>query len=102
MVTFQLFVVPAIDLLSGAAARPLPLLRAALTEPMHEKPGMTHFLPSVIEWQDGVARVRALAWQGSGDTVTMAQANCFLVVGADVSSLSAGDSVNVLMRKDIL
>jgi molybdopterin molybdotransferase len=102
MVTFQLFVAPAIDLLNGATARPLPLLRATLAEPMQEKPGMTHFLPSTIEWQEGVARVRPLAWQGSGDTVTMAQANCFLVVGADISSLSAGDSVNVLMRKDIL
>jgi len=102
MVTFQLFVVPAIELLNGATARPLPLLRATLAESMQEKPGMTHFLPSTIEWQKGVAQVRPLAWQGSGDTVTMAQANCFLVVGADISSLSPGDSVNVLMRKDIL
>lgn len=102
MVTFQLFVAPAIDILNGASARPLPLLRATLTEPMQEKPGMTHFLPAAIEWQEGIARVRPLAWQGSGDTVTMAQANCFLVVGADTSSVGAGDSVNVLMRKDIL
>ena len=53
MVTFQLFVVPAIDILSGAPARPLPFLKAQLAEPLKEKPGMTHFLPATIEWTGG-------------------------------------------------
>jgi molybdopterin molybdotransferase len=101
MVTFQLFVAPAIDLLSGAAPRPLPLLKAILAQPMKEKPGMTHFLPATVRWRDGNPEVTALPWQGSGDTVTMAKANCFLVIGAHVETLSAGQSVNVLMRKDV-
>ncbi len=101
MVTFQLFVAPAIDLLSGAPPRPLPFLKATLAEPMKEKPGMTHFLPASIQWIAGVAHVHPLHWKGSGDTVTMANANCFLVVGADIESLSAGESVNVLLRKDV-
>ena len=101
MVTFELFVAPAIDILSGAAPRPLPFLKATLAEPMKEKPGMTHFLPASIEWIDGVGQVRPLSWKGSGDTVTMANANCFLVVAADISALAAGESVNVLLRRDI-
>ena len=101
MVTFQLFVAPAIDLLSGAAARPLPFLKAALAEPLKEKPGMTHFLPALVEWAGGSARVRPLSWKGSGDTVTMAQANCYLVIPSDVETLSAGENVNVLLRADV-
>jgi len=101
MVTFELFVVPAIDLLSGAPARPLPFLKATLAEAMKEKPGMTHFLPARVQFDSGMARVKPLAWQGSGDTVTMAKANCFLVVGADIQSLAAGENVNVLMRRGI-
>jgi molybdopterin molybdotransferase len=101
MVTFELFVVPAIDLLSGAPARPLPFLKATLAEAMKEKPGMTHFLPARVEFDSGEARVKPLAWQGSGDTVTMAKANCFLVVGADIQTLAAGENVNVLMRRGI-
>jgi molybdopterin molybdotransferase len=101
MVTFELFVVPAIDLLSGAPARSLPLLKATLAELLSEKPGMTHFLPAVVQWRTGSAEVRPLAWKGSGDTVTMAKANCYLVVPADIQTLSAGESVNVLMRKDV-
>jgi len=102
MVTFGLFVVPAIDLLSGVQARPLPFLKATLAEPLKEKPGMTHFLPALVEWTGGSAKVRPLSWKGSGDTVTMAQANCYLVVPSDVETLSAGENVNVLMRKDVL
>src|ERR1700674_1782951 len=49
MVTFELFVVPAIDLLSGAQARPLPLVEARLAQGVKEKPGMTHFLPALVE-----------------------------------------------------
>jgi molybdopterin molybdotransferase len=101
MVTFELFVVPAIDLLSGAPARPLPFLKATLAEAMKEKTGMTHFLPARVQFDSGEARVKPLPWQGSGDTVTMAKANCFLVVGSDMQTLAAGENVNVLMRKDV-
>src|ERR1700686_4993958 len=101
MVTFELFVVPAIDLLSGAPARPLPFLKATLAEAMKEKRGMTHFLPARVQFDSGEARVKPLPWQGSGDTVTMAKANCLLVVGSDIQTLAAGENVNVLMRKDV-
>ena len=42
---------PGIDLLSGAEARPLPLVQATLAEAMHEKTGLTHFLPARIQWE---------------------------------------------------
>jgi len=101
MVTFELLVVPAIDLLSGAPARPLPFLKATLAEALKEKPGMTHFLPARVQFDSGEARVKPLPWQGSGDTVTMAKANCFLVVAADIQTLAAGENVNVLMRRGV-
>jgi molybdopterin biosynthesis enzyme len=31
----------------------------------------------------------------------MARANCFTVVGAETEALPAGESVNVLLRKDL-
>jgi len=102
MVTFQLFAIPAIDVLSGAAARPLPLLEAALGEALHEKTGLTHFLPARIEWDGGRARVAALKWQGSGDIGTLSRANCFLVVPADRQEIAEGELVSVLPRGDVL
>jgi len=45
--------------------------------------------------------VRALPWQGSGDIAALAQANCFLVVDAQRDKIAAGETVPVLMRKDV-
>jgi molybdopterin molybdotransferase len=102
MVTFELFVKPAIDLLSGTPARPLPLLQAVLAQSMHEKPGLAHFLPARIEWRTATPEVKPLPWQGSGDIAALAQANCFLVVEAEKEKMDAGEQISVLMRKDIV
>src|SRR5208337_509318 len=102
MVTFLLFVVPALDVLSGAPARPLALLEATLAEPMKEKPGLMHFLPARVEWRCGSAGVRPLRWQGSGDIAALSRANCFLVVPADRQDIAAGEKVSVLPRSDVL
>jgi molybdopterin molybdotransferase len=102
MVTFELFVAPAIDLLSGAEARPLPLVEARLGEALTEKPGLAHFLPARVEWSGGAPEVKALKWQGSGDIAALAKANCFLVVPADRDKIAAGDRVSVVLRKDVV
>jgi len=102
MVTFELFVVPAIDLLSGAEARALPLVEARLGEALQEKPGLTHFLPARVEWRGRAPEVMALRWQGSGDIAALSKANCFLVVPADQEEIEAGESVSVLLRKDVV
>jgi molybdopterin molybdotransferase len=101
MVTFELLVRPAIDLLNGTNARPLPLLRASLAAPLKEKPGLTHFLPARIEWQGTEPQVTAIEWRGSGDLAALAKSNCFLIIPADREDLPAGESVPVLLRKDI-
>jgi molybdopterin molybdotransferase len=102
MVTFELFVAPAIDLLNGAAARALPLLEARLGEALNEKPGMTHFLPARVDWRGATAEVNALKWQGSGDIAALGKANCFLVIPADREKIATGESVSVWLRKDVV
>jgi molybdopterin molybdotransferase len=102
MVTFQLFAIPAIDILSGAQPRPLPLLDAILAEPLQEKPGLTHFVPAQLDWQANQPHVSALRWHGSGDISTLTRANCFLVVPADRPTIASGESVSVLPRFDVL
>jgi molybdopterin molybdotransferase len=102
MVTFELFVVPALDLLSGAEAGPLPLVEAHLAEALNEKPGLTHFLPARVEWRGVTPGVKALRWQGSGDIAALARANCFLVVEANRGQIQAGERVPILLRKDAI
>jgi molybdopterin molybdotransferase len=102
MVTFQLFVTPAIDLLSGAEAHPLPLVEARLAEALNERPSLAHFLPARIEWRGIVPEVKALKWQGSGDITALAGANCFVVVPAESEKIATGERVSVLLRKDVV
>src|SRR6266478_67180 len=98
MVTFELFVHPAVDILAGAEPRPLPFVQARLTAPLTERPGLTHFLPAQISWRGETAQVSPVVWQGSGDVVAMAHANCLMVVPAERERIEAGERVQILMR----
>jgi len=97
MVTFDLFVRPAIEILSGAEPAALLLLEAVVAEGMQEKPGLTHFLPATIEYGEH-PRVTPLRWQGSGDIIAMSRANCLLVIPPDRETINAGERVHVLPR----
>ena len=46
--------------------------------------------------------VRELKWQGSGDIVALAEANCFLVVPQTKLEWEAGEWVGVLPRRGAL
>jgi molybdopterin molybdotransferase len=102
MVTFELFVAPAVDLLSGAEARELPLVEARLAEQLNEKPGVTHFLPARMEGQGAAREVKALKWQGSGDVAALGKANCFIVVPIEAEKIEVGERVEVMLRRDLL
>jgi molybdopterin molybdotransferase len=102
MVTFELFVLPALDILSGAEPRPLPLLRAKLGVQLREKPGLAHFLPARIDWSSGEPVVAPVRWQGSGDVVALASTNCFLVVHESKLDFEIGDWVDVMPRRGAL
>ena len=84
MVTFELFVAPAVDLLSGADARALPIVEARLGEALHEKPEVTHFLPARMEGQGAGREVKVLKWQGSGDVSALARARVEVMVRRDL------------------
>jgi molybdopterin molybdotransferase len=102
MVTFELFVAPAVDLLSGTDARALPIIEARLGEALNEKPGVTHFLPAHMQGQGAGREVTVLKWQGSGDVSALSKANCFAIVPATLEKIDAGERVEVMVRRDFL
>jgi molybdopterin molybdotransferase len=101
MVTFELLVTAAIDLLNGAEPRALPLVQVRLGEALDSKPGLAHFLPARAEWHGAMPEVKTLLWRGSGDVAALARANCFLVIPADREQLAAGETVSILLRRDV-
>jgi molybdopterin molybdotransferase len=96
MVTFELFARAAVELLGGANDAPLPLLRSKLSRPFRHKPGLTRFLPARLSL-DG-STIFPEPWQGSGDVVSLARANAFLVAEADRESWEEGEDIRVLIK----
>jgi molybdopterin molybdotransferase len=101
MVTFELFVVPAIELLSGFSPHPLALFKAKLSHPVNEKPPLAHFLPARVSWPGGEPTVEVIHWEGSGDIGSVVRGNCFLAVHESKLVYAAGDWASVLPRRGL-
>ncbi len=99
MVTFELFVRPAIEVLSGLEPPALPLFKAVLAHPVKEKGAVAHFLPARVTWQSGEPVVETLLWEGSGDIGAVVRSNCFLLVRDSKLQLEAREWVDVLARR---
>jgi molybdopterin molybdotransferase len=93
MVTFSLFVRPLLDALSGDTCRGPLFALAQLGRDVRVKSGLTRFLPALLR----DLTVDPVAWQGSGDLAGTSRANCFLVVPEDRESLTAGETVKILL-----
>jgi molybdopterin molybdotransferase len=99
MVTFELFVAPAIEILSGANPGPLPFFKAKVAHAVNEKPPLAHFLPARVSWPGGEPQVEAIPWQGSGDVGPLVRGNCFLVIRGERQQFGAGEWIDVLPRR---
>jgi molybdopterin molybdotransferase len=102
MVTFELLVVPGLDILSGAQPRPLALVGARMARATEHNPALAHFLPSKLSWDNEEPIVEEIPWQGSGDLVALSLANCFLYIPQGRPRLAAGEWARVLPRRGAL
>jgi molybdopterin molybdotransferase len=98
MVTFELFVRPLLEGLSGRTPRTLAFLHARLKTSIRTKTGLKRFLPATLSGEFENAQVELAPWQGSGDIASTARANCYVVVPPDREHIPAGDWVAVLPR----
>lgn len=97
MVTFELFVRPVIDSLSGALPCAPKFLQARLRSAVKTKTGLTRFLPGRLLGDGFATEVEFAKWHGSGDVVSAAASNCYIVVPPDREDFPVGQMVNVLI-----
>ncbi len=96
MVTFELFVRPAIRRLQGHA---LPFRRTVpviVREPITLGPKLRHYLRAIVE--EGEARLTGP--QGSGILTSMARANALLIVPAEMPTVPVGTELQALILDD--
>ncbi len=102
MVTFELFVRPAIRRLLGHR---LPFRRTVpvcMGERVTLGPRLRHFLRAVVrpEGTGGTLVARLTGPQGSGILTSMARANALLIVPEDRAEVSTGDTLAALLLDD--
>lgn len=96
MVTFRIFVAPALRQLAGeTAAEPLRL-RVKAASALKKRPGRAEYQRGVLFTDaDRAMAVRSTGEQGSGILRSMGEANCFIVLPTDSEGVAAGEMVEV-------
>lgn len=100
MVTFELFVRPAIRKMCGHA---LPFRRAVavrMAEPVSLKPRLQHFLRGIVVDHAGTLEGRLTGPQGSGILTSMVLANALLVIPEGQFDTPAGATVQAIVLDD--
>jgi molybdopterin molybdotransferase len=99
MLTFHLFVRPALWKLAGRSRLFPPRFHAVAAEAMGKKTGRREFKRGILEYvedapaAEGSWRVRTTGPQGSGILSSMALANCFIVLDEERSDVAPGERV---------
>lgn len=95
MVTFHQFVQEALKRLMGTSTLNTPTFKVECVSPIKKAPGRTEFQRGIL-FKDGANwKVKTTGEQGSGILSSMSQANCFIVLDEQSSSVAAGSVVDV-------
>lgn len=98
MVTFEVFVRPALLKLAGCTSWERPTVQAILDEDVYNS-GRRHYMRSVVRLEAGQYRVTTrdsgVKVQGSGILTSLVWANSLVVVPENVTHLPAGETVSV-------
>ncbi|HLK59218.1 MAG TPA: gephyrin-like molybdotransferase Glp, partial [Chthonomonadaceae bacterium] len=99
MVTFELFVRPTLGKMAGypEAALMRRAVSAMTTETISHTPGRREYVRAITTYEDGKWSTRPTGGQGSGNLHSMAQANSLMVLPGEVTEVSVGEAVNVLL-----
>jgi molybdopterin molybdotransferase len=97
MVTFELFVRPALLRMAGHQAVFPPIVTATLPEGYPIRPGLTHFPRARLADREGTTVAMLTGAQGSGILTSMAAADALLVIPEDSTGVSPGEEVRAIV-----
>ena len=100
MVTFELFVRPAIRKMGGHLLPYRRTVPVRLAEPVRVKPRLQHFLRAVVTDGAGGLEARLTGPQGSGILTSMILANALLILPEGQFETPAGATVRALLLDD--
>ena len=96
LVSFELFVRPALLALGGSAPSQSPRIAVTLAEDIEKGPGRTNFLRAKLTPSESGPIATMLRKQGSGMLRSMVSADCLVELDADTTHFAAGTKVPAL------
>ena len=101
MVTFLLFVLPSINMLSGRNFEML-FKDAILQSDIRKRKGRAEFQRGLAQYDNGKIYVESVGEQGSGILSSMNKANCLIYLSVEQGSLKVNDRVKIIKFKDYI
>lgn len=96
-VSFEVFVRPALLALQGRTVIDRRIARLTASETWATPPGRRQYLPAVIDLVAGTVRPATAGGSGSHLAASLARAEAFAIVPAEVSTVSVGDPLDVML-----
>lgn len=97
LVSFEVFVRPALRRLQGDAHPERPRVRVALLDPIRPSPDRSEYQRVVIAWQDGRLTARSTGVQSSSRLLSLRGANALLLVPPGDAVYPAGAELEALI-----
>ena len=97
MVSFEMFVRPAILKMLGVSDWQRPTVEATLMDEVRRKDERRHYLRVRVEWREGEYRAYLTGGQGSGILNSMVKANGLAIIPEEWDHVPAGARVRVVM-----
>jgi molybdopterin molybdotransferase len=96
MVTFYQFVQPALRKLMGENQVDVITMKVPSASKLKKRPGRLEYQRGIMERdENGLLQVRKTGAQGSGILSSMSQANCFIILPIESSTVMPGEMVDV-------
>ena len=103
MISFYLFVRPALQLLAGTQIKTSPLIPAIASEAIPKKWGRSEFQRGICTLNsEGQLNVRITGEQGSGMLSSMTQANCLIILNPEQGTIASGDTVYLMLFEGLV
>jgi molybdopterin molybdotransferase len=97
MVSFEMFVRPAILKMLGMTALARPTVEAVLMDGVKDKDERRHYLRARLEQHEGEYRAYLTGEQGSGILSSMVKANALVVIPEEWTSAPSGARVRAML-----
>ena len=95
-VTFQLFVMPAINKIMSKRKCANIIIKAITKTELRKKPGRTEYKRAILSEKNGKYFVESSGLQGSNIMLSLLKANCFIRLSSEVRSIKSNSIVEVI------